>query len=639
MLGRWLYDLIGSSNKRPRRRAAGHLESLEARQLLANDPIVTVATNFGNFQIQLLPGVAPATVANFLTYVDDGAYNDAIFHRSVPGFVEQTGGFLSPSNTYSGSTSQFTPIVTNSPIALEYSLPNTLGTVAMARGSAANSATSQWFVNMADNTQQLGPGNGGGYAVFGKVINNGLVVLANVQKLPVNSLDSTFTQVPLGANNTLVRISSATVDSIDGTVFTDVNVNGQFDAGELGLAGRTVFIDNDASGVPDANNPSTTTDANGNYTFSGLSPGSYTVREVLPANANLTTPIQTATVSADHTAIANFGERPSIEGTVFVDANSNGQFDSGELGAGGRTVFLNIDGTGAPDANNPSTTTDANGNYFFSNLAPGSYSVAEILPSGVTLTTASTRTAVVQSGQTVLAVNFGEKPPPVSDNQQFVMQVYHDLLRRDAEPQALQYWPNLLATGQTRGQVALEIEESPEYRNDTVDGLFQLYLHRDAEPTALSAASNLLAAGGTPEQLSIGLISSPEYFQTRAGGTNQGFLNALFSDALHRPPDAATANFLYNLDFSQQSVRLQIAGAVFGSNEYLSDLVSYPSALNNIPSGYVAFAWYEAFLDRDAESAAVASAISSLHAGVSDQLLIAGILGSDEYLARAKNAT
>src|SRR5215469_15400411 len=99
------------------------VERLEHRWLLASDPIVTVDTNFGNFQIELRPDAAPKTVANFLSYVESGAYTDSIFHRSVPGFVEQAGGFTSSTTTFT-STSQFTTIPTNAPVALEYKLPN-----------------------------------------------------------------------------------------------------------------------------------------------------------------------------------------------------------------------------------------------------------------------------------------------------------------------------------------------------------------------------------------------------------------------------------------------------------------------------------------------------------------------------------
>lgn len=644
-------QLSGLRGSARRRRTSGlrlarralSIERLEDRQLLSANPIVTVDTNFGNFQIELFPSAAPETVANFLSYVNDGVYNDAIFHRSVPGFVEQTGGYLSANTTFSGSTSQFVPINANAPIPLEYNLPNTVGMVGMARSSDPNSATTQWYVNLVDNTKALGPGGDdpSGYAVFGQVLGNGMAVLQTIAGLPVDNVDNgTFSQLPLGANSQLVVISSVTVDSIDGTVFTDLNANGQLDAGDPGIAGRTVFINNDGSGVPDANNPSTVTDANGNYTFSRLSSGTYTIQEVLQPNGSLTTSPQTVTVSADVTESGvNFGERPSISGTVFSDFNKSGHDDTGDLGVSGRTIFLNIDGSGAPDSNNPSTTTDANGNYYFSGLAPGSYAVTEVVPSGVMLTTAATRTVMVQTGQTALAVDFGEAPLPLTDNQRFIIQVYHDLLRRNAEPGALQYWPGLIASGQARPVVVLEIEESQEYHDDIVNGLFQLYLHRVADTAGLAADSAFLAAGGTPEQLSLDLVSSTEYYQSRGGGTNQGFLNALYSDTLHRQVDASTASALAGDDFSQLAFRVGIALGVFKSDEYLSDLANDAPEASNESSGYVAFGWYNAFLRRDADSAALANVIAMLRAGATDQQIIAGILGSDEYFGLSHSAT
>jgi cyclophilin family peptidyl-prolyl cis-trans isomerase len=644
----------GSSVRRTRRRSYLHvgkdlrqdapgdraIERLEDRHFLSGNPIVTVDTNYGNFQIELFPTAAPQTVANFLTYVNDGAYTDTIFHRSVAGSVVQTGGYLSASTTLT-NTSQLVPITTNAAIPLEYGIANTLGTVAMARASDPNSATSQWFVNLTDNSKTYAPGGSDsyGYAVFGVIINGGMSVLQKIGSLPIDNVDSTFTQLPLDAGNQLVVISSIKVDSIDGTVFTDTNANGQLDAGEPPLGGRTVFINNDGSGVPDANNPSTVTDANGNYTFSGLVPGTYTVQEVLPANASLTTPAQTVTVSASATTSGvDFGERPSISGTIFTDSHNSGHDDTGDLGVSGRTVFINNDGSGVPDANNPSTTTDSNGNYYFTNLAPGSYTVMEVVPSGVTLTTPASQTVTVTSGRTALSVNFGEAPPPLTANQRFVIQLYHDLLGRDAEPQALQYWPALIAGGQPRSVIVLDIEGSQEYRNDVINGLFELYLHRAADSAALTAGSAFLAAGGTVEKFSVDLVGSQEYYQTRGGNTNQGFLNAIFSDALHRPPDAATVNALAPDDFSQATVRMAAANAIFGSDEYLSDLVNYPtSPINGSP--FVPVGWYPTYLGRDAESGAVSNIETILRAGVPDQQVVAGILASDEYFGRAQSAT
>ncbi|HWB13911.1 MAG TPA: SdrD B-like domain-containing protein [Pirellulales bacterium] len=383
--------------------------------MLTSDPIVTVDTNLGNFQIELRPDAAPNTVANFLSYVESGAYTDSIFHRSVPGFVEQAGGFTSASTTFT-STSQFTTIPTNAPVALEYDLPNVAGSVAMARTSDANSATDEWFVNLTDNSTTLGPGGSDqyGYTVFGQVIGNGMQVIDAIAALNVDDADGgTFSQLPLGPNNELVQITSVTIDSIDGTVFSDTNANDQLDSGEQGVAGRTLFVDLAGTGIYQSGDPTATTDSQGNYSFSGVTPGTYQVYEELPTSISLTMPSQTVTVAANQTASGvNFAEEPSITGTVFTDTSGSGVFSSGEAGIAGQTVFLNNDGTGAPDASNPSTVTDSNGNYSFSDLAAGSYTVDVVPPTGTTITT-SNLTVTVAAGGTAQVVNVGEQPPSI----------------------------------------------------------------------------------------------------------------------------------------------------------------------------------------------------------------------------------
>lgn len=624
-------------NASRRRNRVHRCESLEDRRLLSTDPIVTVNTNYGSFQIQTLPSAAPHTVANFLSYVDGNDYTNAVFHRSVPGFVEQTGGYTSSQATFGGSTSQFTPIVTHSPIALEYNVPNTRGTVAMARTGDPNSATNQWFVNLVDNSQGLSLNSpSGGYAVFGQVLGNGMSVLDQIAALPTTNVDNgTFRQLPLGPGSQLVRISSITVDSIDGTVFSDTNANGQLDAGEPPLAGRRVFVDIDGTGTLDANNPSATTDASGNFSFTGIAPGTYTVREIVPSSGTLTTAVQTVTVAADQTASGViFGERPSIVGNVFIDANGNGHFDAGELPAAGRTVFLDVDGSGAPDSSNPSTTTDAGGNFSFTSLAPGNYTVREAPPSGISLTTPAP-TVTVQVGQTVSGVALGETAPPLTANQRFVAALFRDLLGRAAEPQAIQYWGGQIDAGQSRLATTLAIEMSQEYRNDVVQALYQQYLHRAADPAALAAGSAVLASGGTPEQIELVLVSSDEYFVNRGSSNGPGFLNALYSDSLHRPADAAVQSFLAAEDFTNPAVRAHVAQAVFSSDEFLSDLVSFPGT----PSGGPALqGWYQAYLGRDADSASLAQAVQLLRGGQTDLQVIAEIVASGEYYDRATQA-
>ncbi|HJT32578.1 MAG TPA: SdrD B-like domain-containing protein [Pirellulales bacterium] len=443
MLGRFVTSLARSSNsgrrarqgalrrhaKPARSRRGGDarvrlIEPLEKRLALSGDPIVTVDTNFGNFQIELLPSAAPQTVANFLNYVESGAYTDTIFHRSVqptsqvPNIgIIQAGGFTSSSTTFT-NVSQFQTIPTQPAIPLEYNQANAAGTVAMARTNDPNSATDEFFINDTDNSTTLGQSNGGGYAVFGKIIGNGMQVvnaIAQLQDTTDPSVANTpFAQLPLGPNNQLVQISSITLDSVDGTVFSDANANGTQDTGEGGVANRTVFVNVDGSGQADGKNPQATTDANGNFSISGVAPGTYTVNEVLPTGFGLSTPVQNVTVAANQTATGvTFGEiAPSITGTVFNDVNDNQTQDSGETGVAGRTVFLDIDGTHQPDAKNPSTITDATGNFGFPGLAAGPYTVAEVLPNGYTLSTPA-QTVTVTAGQTTSSVKFGELVPSI----------------------------------------------------------------------------------------------------------------------------------------------------------------------------------------------------------------------------------
>jgi peptidyl-prolyl cis-trans isomerase A (cyclophilin A) len=141
-------------------------------------------TSQGELVLALENVKAPITTANFLSYVNSGFYSDTVFHRVVSSFVVQAGGF-----TYSSSTNQYAAKnPTNAPIVLETpattGLTNTLGTIAMARTNVLNSATSQFFINVAENIAL--DANGGGYAVFGRVI-SGLSTVDALKAVPVVS--------------------------------------------------------------------------------------------------------------------------------------------------------------------------------------------------------------------------------------------------------------------------------------------------------------------------------------------------------------------------------------------------------------------------------------------------------------------
>jgi len=125
-------------------------------------PVVVLDTSFGPITIELDQEKAPITVANFLKYVDSGFYDNLIFHRVMPRFMIQGGGF--DTNMREKSEGQYGKIKNESGNGLS----NAPGTIAMARTPDPNSAQNQFFINVGDNRRL--DDSGGGYAVFGKVI-------------------------------------------------------------------------------------------------------------------------------------------------------------------------------------------------------------------------------------------------------------------------------------------------------------------------------------------------------------------------------------------------------------------------------------------------------------------------------------
>ena len=154
---------------------------------------VIFETDFGDIHLELDEAKAPVTVANFLAYVDAGHYAGTVFHRVIPGFMAQGGGY----DRALEKKSVRAPIENEASAALK----NLRGTVAMARTSEPHSATSQFFVNVKDNafldhTSKTGPG--WGYAVFGRVT-AGMDVVDRIVSVPTGAIGPFSKDAPLEA--------------------------------------------------------------------------------------------------------------------------------------------------------------------------------------------------------------------------------------------------------------------------------------------------------------------------------------------------------------------------------------------------------------------------------------------------------
>ena len=156
--------------------------------------LVRIETTEGIIFAELLSSAAPKTVTNFLSYITDGSYDNSIIHRSVPGFVIQGGGF------HVDAQGHLPAITAKTAVANEYKHSNTRGTLAMAKlGGNPDSATDEWFINLADNSGNLDAQNGG-FTVFARVLGNGMAVADAIAALPtydLTNINAAFDAIPL----------------------------------------------------------------------------------------------------------------------------------------------------------------------------------------------------------------------------------------------------------------------------------------------------------------------------------------------------------------------------------------------------------------------------------------------------------
>ncbi len=179
--------------------------------IAAQATVVRLQTTLGNIDIDLYDTATPVTVANFLAYVNSARFNESFIHRSVPGFVIQGGGF-----TWNNTTSTVVEVPKNAAIVNEFSplRSNLRGTIAMAKvGGDPNSATSEWFINLANNAANLDTQNGG-FTVFGRISDAGMVVADAIAALPRVNAGGAFTDLP-AINYTSGNLSRANLVMVE----------------------------------------------------------------------------------------------------------------------------------------------------------------------------------------------------------------------------------------------------------------------------------------------------------------------------------------------------------------------------------------------------------------------------------------
>ncbi|MFO0825009.1 MAG: DUF4214 domain-containing protein [Gemmataceae bacterium] len=209
---------------------------------------------------------------------------------------------------------------------------------------------------------------------------------------------------------------------------------------------------------------------------------------------------------------------------------------------------------------------------------------------------------------------------PSAVNDAYVQQLYKDLLQRPADPAAIQIYGSLLDAGVPKAQIALNIESSAEFRSLVVERLYQTYLGRPADQLGLLTWSIRIQQDGIQE-VQAEILGSAEFLQ-KAGGTNADFLSAVYLNALARPIDPTGARGFGN-DLLHGKSRVDVA------RELLSTDASHKAAVDQL---------YLEFLGRHAEAAGADHWANLMRQGMSLQGVIAGIVSSPEFIARANAA-
>lgn len=435
-----------------------------------NPAAVTVASgsvqggDFGNFELGRVTGVKfqDTNGDGFRNSTEPGLANFTIFLDANANGVKDAGERSTTTHTNGAfyfddvkpgtfSVREVVPTgwtqTTANPLPVTMTSGATIGSVAIgnrltpAAGATRRISGVKFQDNNGDGVRQTGENGVASLTLFLDTNNNSQQDTGEISTLTDAGGNYAFTSVAAGtyrvrevvptgwvrttANPGAVTVTSSTgtvsggsfgnfkLGTISGVKFQDTNGNAVRDANEPVLSDFVIFIDANGDGILNSGERNAKSNVNGGFSFSNLGPGSYSLREVKLSGWNQTTPNPAAIAMTSGAALSvSFGNRPAtnsqISGVKFHDFNGDGIRQTGDVGLGGVTMFLDRNNNGVKDVGELSTLTNATGGYAFTNVPVGTYKVREVLKEGWRRTTVNPNSVVVTSaGGTLSGGTFG----------------------------------------------------------------------------------------------------------------------------------------------------------------------------------------------------------------------------------------
>jgi hypothetical protein len=366
-------------------------------------------------------------------------------------------------------------------------------------------------------------------------------------------------------------------------------------------------------------------------TFTGLTVSQAGTGDTITAAA---TPLTSATSTAFTVTAAATG---SISGTVFIDPTGLVPPAAGDTGLAGRTVFIDMNGTGVLEPGDPQAVTDSSGNFTINGVSPGTYLLHVVtFPGDTVVTTGSTGLLVsVTAGTNVTGADVGlvlastilpNTPNPgaflgaTSVIEAKLDGLYAYILGRPSDASGLAFWESRAAGGESMTAIATEFYNSTEYETDTVKSYYQTYLNRAGESSGVSFWVSKLQSGMSEQAVAESFLSSTEYIGDHSG--NDSFVNSLYMNVLGR-----------NAIASELSAWDAVLSGGVSKSDVVTDVVQSTESYLRSIDGY-----YTIFLARTGDTPGINSWLSAAQKGDSQVSIASRFLGSVEYSQRATNS-